>query len=151
MIISEHLKKNNIIINTQSSNRWDLFDEILDLAIKNKEIKSENRETIKKALVDREKSMSTGMQYGIAIPHGKTDVVEKMVIAIGIKKDGIDFQSADGLPSKIFIMLLSPAGISGPHIQFLANIGKLLNNEKTRDKIISARSREEVVSIFTGR
>jgi mannitol/fructose-specific phosphotransferase system IIA component (Ntr-type) len=79
------------------------------------------------SVLDREASMSTGMQNGIAIPHGKSDGVRELVVSIGLKKEGIDFNSLDGLPTKVFIMTLSPKKNTGPHIQFLSSISAILN------------------------
>ncbi len=84
MILSKSLKKNNIIIKAESTNRWDLIEEMLDLAIKNNDVKKENRDTLKNALFDREKSMSTGIGRGVAIPHCTTDAVEDIVIVLAL-------------------------------------------------------------------
>jgi mannitol/fructose-specific phosphotransferase system IIA component (Ntr-type) len=99
-------------------------------------------------VLGREKIMSTGMQHGIAIPHGKTDGIKTMSIAIGIKKGGMDFASLDGVPSRIFIMVVSPKKTSGPHLQFLAAISSILKNQEVSDSIISAASPEEIEKIL---
>jgi len=89
------------------------------------------------SVLDREASMSTGMQNGIAIPHGKTDGVKELVIAIGIKREGVDFQSLDGELSKIFILTLSPKNCAGPHIQFLSSVSAILNKPNIVDDILA--------------
>ena len=91
--------------------------------------------------------MSTGMQHGIAIPHGKTDGVTQMCTAIGIKKEGVDFESLDKLPAKIFIMVVSPKKSSGPHLQFLASITNILKNPGTIEKMLEATKSSEIKSI----
>jgi fructose-specific phosphotransferase system IIA component len=103
-----------------------------------------------RSVIDRERKMSTGLKYGIAIPHGKTDAVDDLVACIAIRKDGVDFESLDGEPSRIFIMTLSPSSRSGPHLQFLAEVSKLLENERDRKSLLEARTPEEIVSVFTG-
>jgi PTS system nitrogen regulatory IIA component len=102
------------------------------------------------ALLAREQSMSTGMQHGVALPHAKTDVVQKMVVAVGLKKSGVDFQSIDGEPSRIFVMILSPAEIAGPHIQFLAGVSALLDSEESRKKLLASQTPEQIVAFFGG-
>ena len=87
--------------------------------------------------------------YGIAIPHAKCDIVEGLVAALGIKKGGVDFDSLDGKPSEIFVMTLSPTKRAGPHVQFLAEISRLLNDGSVREQIINATTKEEVVSILS--
>jgi PTS system nitrogen regulatory IIA component len=92
--------------------------------------------------------MSTGIQEGIAIPHGKTDAVDELVACVAIKKEGIDFESLDGKPSRIFIMTLSPANKVGPHVQFLAEISRLLKRTEARAQMLSAGSAEELLDCF---
>ena len=101
------------------------------------------------AVIHREQKMSTGMEGGVAIPHGKTDSVDRLIPALALKKEGIDFDSIDKQPSYIFIMTISPARASGPHIQFLAEITGLLKNPAKRKELLAANTWEEVVSVFT--
>ena len=109
-----------------------------------------DRESALEAVREREAKMSTGMQNGIAIPHGKTGTVEQLVAAVGVKPEGIDFDSLDGRPARIIIMTLSPADRTGPHIQFIAEVGRLLSRAEVREAILSARSRGEILRALTG-
>ena len=102
------------------------------------------------ALMERENKMSTALQNGIAMPHAKTDAVTKLIGVIGLKKGGIDFQSIDGQPTRIFIMTMSPLNRAGPHIQFLAEIGRLLSQEGMTDRILAAVSPSEVCELLGG-
>jgi mannitol/fructose-specific phosphotransferase system IIA component (Ntr-type) len=99
-------------------------------------------------VLEREKAMSTGMQYGIALPHGKTEGVRELAVGVGIKRQGVDFDSLDGEKSRLFIIVVSPRRISGPHVQFLAAVGAVLQDEKIREAVISAGSREEVADLL---
>jgi PTS system nitrogen regulatory IIA component len=98
--------------------------------------------------MERENKMSTGMENGIAIPHGKTGAVKQLAVAIARKKEGVDFNSMDKKPAKIFIMTISPSNQSGPHLQFLAEVSKLLRDSQARKKLLEARSADEVLKIF---
>ena len=91
-----------------------------------------------------------GMHHGIAIPHGKTDTVSSLVAVIGVKREGIEFDALDKGVSTIFVMTVSPANRAGPHIQFLAEISRLLNDEAVRKKIVGAQSSEEIYDIVIG-
>ncbi|MEI7850891.1 MAG: PTS sugar transporter subunit IIA [Kiritimatiellales bacterium] len=106
-------------------------------------------ETSVQALLAREAKMSTGMQNGIAIPHGKTDAVNQLVAAIAIHHAGVDFATLDGKLSHIFIMTLSPENRAGPHIQFLAEISKLLSRPELRAKLLNAATAEEIFNLLT--
>jgi len=101
------------------------------------------------AVLAREEKMSTGMQNGIAIPHGKTDAVDRLVVAAGIHRAGVDFDSMDGKPSHIFIMTLSPENRTGPHIQFLAEISKVLSRPGLREKLLEAAEADEIARLLT--
>ena len=101
-----------------------------------------------RVMIERETVMSTGMEKGIAIPHGKTDTVTQLIAAIGIKKEGIDFDSIDGEPTRIFIATLSPASGAGPHIRFMAAVTSLLHNDENRSKLLNATTTAEVMDVI---
>jgi PTS system nitrogen regulatory IIA component len=98
----------------------------------------------------REASMSTALEHGIAIPHGKTDTVDSLLVAVGLKPTGLDFRSLDGEPTTIFLLTLSPASRTGPHIRFMAEVTRLLQSESARQGILSATTPEQVVALLTG-
>ena len=106
-----------------------------------------NRELVLGDVMERERMMSTGMERGIALPHSKTDGVKDTVVAVGIKKEGIPFDSMDGQPSRLFILEVSPKK-AGPHVQFLATIGAVLKNETTLKALINAASEEQFVKLL---
>lgn len=92
--------------------------------------------------------MSTGMQHGIALPHAKTEGVTRIVAALGLKPEGVEFQSLDGEPAKVILLLASPSRQSGPHIQVLASAAALLNDEIRRTDLLAAQSVEEAAVIL---
>ena len=110
-----------------------------------------DREAALASVFEREHKMSTGMQFGVAIPHGKTDSVETLVTAVGIKPEGVDFAALDGEPSRIFVMTLSPVLDTGPHIQYLSEISKLLNQPVLRQSLLDATTEDAIRDILLGR
>ncbi len=110
--------------------------------------KVQDRDTVLTAVLEREAKMSTGMQNGVAIPHGKTDAVQSLVVAVGICKTGVKFDSMDGSPCTLFIMTLSPVKRSGPHIQFLAEISRLISQPAEREKLLAAKTSGEMYEIL---
>ncbi len=132
----------------KGTTKEEIITEMVDLIIRGGYVT--DRALILEDVMGRERSMSTGMQHGIALPHGKTDGIRAMTIAIGIKKDGIDFNSFDGKPSRLFIMVVSPKKESGPHVQFLAAVSILLKEKELTERIINAKSVDEVHRLFTG-
>ncbi len=101
------------------------------------------------AVLEREKTISTGMGHGIALPHAKTDAVNQMCVAVGIKqpgKKGVDWNSLDGKPAEIVFLILSPKENPGPYLQLLASITGILNNEKARDELRHSASRSDLIA-----
>jgi mannitol/fructose-specific phosphotransferase system IIA component (Ntr-type) len=110
-----------------------------------------NRDLALADVLERERVMSTGMEYGIALPHGKSDGIADIAVAVGIKKAGIDFDSMDHQPARLFILVVSPKKTAGPHVQFLAAIGAVLKDEALREQVIACTSRGEAVSLLRTR
>ncbi|MHC4212300.1 MAG: PTS sugar transporter subunit IIA [Planctomycetota bacterium] len=106
--------------------------------------------TALKAVQDREDKQSTGLEKGIAVPHGKTDAVSCLKLSIGIAPQGIDFDSLDGQDSNLFFLLLAPTGYAGPHVQALAEIAKLAQSKAFCQALVNANSAEEVVELLKG-
>lgn len=147
MNLRKLLSEDTVILDLKGTTKQDIIQEMIDWLVARGRIK--DRDVALKAVLDREQKMSTGMQHGIAIPHGKTDSVDKLVTALALKKDGVDFGSMDGKPSTIFIMTLSSASRTGPHIQFLSEISQVLNDPEKREKLLQAQSTAEVMDILT--
>jgi len=105
--------------------------------------------TVLKAVQEREDKMSTGLQDGIAVPHGKTESVTRLKLAIGIAPNGIDFDALDGNPSRLFFLLVAPPNQSGPHVEALAEIAKLAQSKAFCKALVSADSAGEVVELLT--
>ena len=149
MNLSNVLKKNVICMDLPGRSKEEVVKALLDVAMTTGKIK--NRDAALKSILERENKMSTGIQAGIAIPHGKTDAVDELVACIAIKREGVDFDSLDGNPSRIFIMTLSPADRIGPHVQFLAEISRLLKQKEAREQMLSAGSVDELLDFILNR
>ena len=136
-----------VSLDLQGDTKNAVLEELIDLLVAAGSIS--DRDAACTAIKDRESKMSTGMQDGIAIPHGKSDTVSSLVAAVGIHKRGIDFEAIDQQPCTIFILTLCPINRTGPHIQFLAEISRLLNEPSVRDQFHQAKTREELLAILT--
>ena len=110
-----------------------------------------NKDAALAAVLNREQVRSTGIGSGIAIPHGKCTAVKELVISLGIAAQPIDFDSVDGKPVSIVILLLSPIDQTGPHIQALARISRLMLDEAFRNKLQKATSANEVCELFVNK
>ncbi|MCL2197062.1 MAG: cation:proton antiporter [Treponema sp.] len=102
-------------------------------------------------VLERESTMSTGMNHGVALPHGKTDGISYTAVSAGIKKSGADFESMDGQLSRLFVLIVSPKKACGMHVQFLAAIGSILSDDTMREAIINAETPQDAVDVFRKR
>lgn len=147
MNLRKVLSSSVISVNLPGKTKGEVIEALMDILMATGKVR--DRDAAMRAILEREQKMSTGIQNGVAIPHGKTDVVDDLVACFGIKKEGIDFDALDGEKSRIFIMTLSPVNRSGPHVQFLAEISQLLTDSEKRARLLSAKSSEEVLDILT--
>lgn len=144
--LSAFLRPETIITNLKGQSKQAVIDELIDVMDHAGLLL--DRSQVRDAVVERERKLSTGLGHGIAVPHGKTGGVERLVGAFGIHRTGIPFDAADGAPATLFFMLLSPVNISGPHVKALAAVAKFMRNERNRDIIFAAKTTEEIWSIF---
>lgn len=139
-----------IALDLKGETKQQIIEELVDLLLAAGKLHdSKDRDEALRVVLEREHKMSTGMQNGIAIPHGKTDRVDTLVAAIGLKKGGVNFESLDGKPSRIFVMTLSPNTRTGPHIQFLAEISRALSDPKIREEVLEADTPEKVLDVLS--
>jgi Kef-type K+ transport system membrane component KefB/mannitol/fructose-specific phosphotransferase system IIA component (Ntr-type) len=136
------LDQHCIVLHLHGTTKEEIITELVDVLAEEGKLK--DRAAALEAVFEREQSMSTGMQDGIALPHGKTDGVDAIQVAVGLKPEGIEFQSLDGKPSRIFILVVSPKRTTGPHIQFLATISAILKSPEAREQILLSTSRREL-------
>ncbi len=137
-----------IAFSLSGTSKQAIIEELLDLLVAAGKVT--NREDALKAVLERESKMSTAIQNGVAIPHAKTDAVRELVTAVAILPKGVDFESLDGKPTRIFIMTLSPKTRLGPHIQFLSAVSQSLDNESVRHTLLKAKTAEEVIAVLSG-
>jgi PTS system nitrogen regulatory IIA component len=142
------LSKETLVMRLRSTDKDGAIEELVDVLVTSGKIK--DRKAALKAVMEREKKMSTGLQNGIAIPHGKTDTIDALIAALGICPEGIPFESLDGQPARIILLTVSPASRTGPHIQFLADISRVLHSEQTRQRVLDAKTEDEVLDLLSG-
>jgi len=147
MNLKKLLSEDTIIFNLKGTTKEEIIREMVDLLVERGRIK--DRDEALRVILEREQKMSTGMQHGIAIPHGKTDTVDKLVTAMALKKEGVDFGSMDGKPSTIFIMTISSISRTGPHIQFLSEISQVLNDPDKRERILQSQNAAQILEVLT--
>lgn len=146
MSLSTVLGPMTVALHLSGTTKEEIIDELIAIAARSGKIS--DIEAAKASVLDRERRMSTGMKHGIAIPHGKTRAVTDLVACVGVSDKGVDFDALDREPCRIFIMTISPADKTGPHLQFLAEVSKLFKSEEKRSAILNATEESEVVAIL---
>ena len=144
--LTRYLNPACISCDLKGNTKSEIMEEMLTLLSQSGNV--ENREKVLSALKEREESMSTGLEKGIAIPHTRTDGVTETCVAIGIKKDGVDYGSLDGNPAQIFIMIVSPAENSSPLMRIMSAFSGALLHEEVRTALLQAKTAEGVISVF---
>jgi fructose-specific phosphotransferase system IIA component len=147
MILTHILQPTCIKVPLKSKNKRSAIVELIDL-LDSRGLLLDKKVALN-AVLAREQTRSTGIGSGIAIPHGKCPAVEELVMAVGIANEPINFESIDGKPVKVIIMLVSPADQTGPHIQALAKISRLMLDEVFRDKLQHATSPDEAFELLS--
>jgi PTS system fructose-specific IIA component len=148
MKIGDLLKEGQIAMGFQARDKWEAITKMVDLLLAQNAIKAEQRTAVYDALVAREKVASTGMEHGVAIPHASIDEIETAVAALAIAPEGIPFQSADGRPARLVILLVIPRKSVQKHIRTLAGIARLLQYEEMRDALTNSRSAREALQVI---
>jgi Kef-type K+ transport system membrane component KefB/mannitol/fructose-specific phosphotransferase system IIA component (Ntr-type) len=144
--MKKFLTRQLIIPRLQGATKVEIIDELLWILSNNGLIA--DAPAARDAVMEREASMSTGLQFGVAIPHGKTDAVDRLVCAVGIKPEGVNFDSMDGERTTIVVLTLSPKSKPAPHIQFMSTISQVLN-KPGRQRILAASTLDQLYEAFT--
>jgi len=147
--ITDFLNKKAVSANLKSKDKNGVIAEMAGLFVDSGVVKSKDKDTIIKILMERESLGSTGIGQGIGIPHGKFNGVKELVAAFGLSKEGVDFESLDGEPVYIFFMLIAPQDSAGPHLKALARISKLLKDKYFRDLLKNAKDEKEILKVIS--
>jgi fructose-specific phosphotransferase system IIA component len=142
MRLTEILKPQNIRVPLVATNKTDAITELVQLLHANGEIA--DVKSVLASVLEREATRTTGIGNGLAIPHGKCNGTDHLVMAIGKPLTPIDFQSIDGKPVTLIWLLTSPPDKTGPHIHALARISRLMTVESFRQALAAARSAQDV-------
>jgi PTS system nitrogen regulatory IIA component len=146
MKMTDLLRDEFIIEELKAKNKRDTLAELAGvLAGKEGSVTSE---LMLHALLEREKLGSTGIGDGIAIPHGKIAGLDEMKVAFGRSRNGIDFESMDGKPGRLFFLLMAPENSAGQHLKVLAKMSRMLKDPVFRKNLMEAKGHGDLVRII---
>jgi len=121
------------IIELRAEKRWEAIEELISHLVATHKIATEQRDAIARSVRQRESAMSTGIGFGIGLPHAATELISEVVGAVGRSRRGIQFDALDGKLVHLVLLFLVPAGQFQKHVNTLANIAKLLHRDDFRD------------------
>ncbi len=138
MNLGDILQADTIVSDHVASDRWQVIDELIDCLVAAGKIKPEHRDAVIADVRKRETSMSTGIGFGIGIPHASTDLISDVVGAFGRSRKGIQFDALDNQPVTLVMLFLVPQGQFQKHLHTLADIAKLLHRKDFRQSLEQA-------------
>lgn len=147
MRLTEILRPECVKVPLEATDKRDAVDELVDWLCD--QIGISNREELKQAIWEREQTRTTGIGRGVAIPHGKCDGPDRLVMAVGRPAKPIEFGAIDDRPVDLIFLLVSPHNQTGPHIQALASISRMLINAEFRAAVKSAETSAELYRVIT--
>ena len=149
MLLSQIIQPSHVRVSFEAKDKTSAITELVNVLDAEKLLL--NKDEALQSVLAREQTRSTGIGSGVAIPHGKCKAVRELVMAVGIARQPIDFNSVDGKPVSIIILLLSPIDQTGPHIQALAKISRMMLDESFRNKLIGTTSAQEVCELMSNK
>ena len=145
----EILTPENVVMRLASRSKEDAIRELVSvLSGGGHEIS--DLDAVLDSVLEREKVAPTELEFGVSMPHGRTDAVSGAMAAVGIAPEGLNFKCLDESPVRLIILVVSPKNTSGPHLQFLANVTASLRTKALVDGVVNAKTPEDVVQRLIG-
>lgn len=148
MNLADILTADQIVTDLRAADRWQAIEELIDQLIATGKISPANRAPIIAVVRKRETSMSTGIGFGIGIPHASTDLIPEVVGALGRSKSGVNFDALDNQPVNLVMLFLVPHGQFQKHLHTLANIAKLLHKREFRKALEDSADAHEMYRLI---
>jgi PTS system nitrogen regulatory IIA component len=148
MRITDYMTEADILPDLQASTREGVLQEMVRHL--SDEGKISDPSGLVQILLEREALGSTGIGYGVAIPHGRLPGLKEILLVFGRSGEGIEFDAQDGKPVKLFFLLIAPEDSAGLHLKALARISRILKNPECRSSLMNARDREGIYKVIRG-
>jgi mannitol/fructose-specific phosphotransferase system IIA component (Ntr-type) len=148
MDLADILGREQIVPELKATNRWEAIDELIGNLVATGKIQPGDRDAIAAVVKKRESSMSTGIGFGIGIPHASTDLIYEVVGALGRSKKGVNFDALDNQPVNLVMLFLVPQGQFQKHLHTLANIAKFLHKPDFRQALEQAPDADAMLNII---
>ena len=145
MRASELLQPTDLVLDFNPHDKWQAIHDLVRHLVERGRLDPALEEVVREAVLARERSMSTGMEQGVAIPHAAVDEVSEIMGVMGVisNEAGLEFESIDGQPSRVVVLLVIPKAQKLLHIRTLADIARVLTKEGVRHKLLETQNVEE--------
>lgn len=130
----------------KATSKEEALKELVELASRSQLVKDSDQ--LYKDVTDREALVTTGVGYGVAFPHAKTQATKGIVIAFGRSASGIDFDAIDGKPVTLFFLIAAPEDAIGAHLNVMARLSYMMKIEENRNKLTEVSSPDELFSVI---
>jgi PTS system fructose-specific IIC component/PTS system nitrogen regulatory IIA component len=146
MLLHELFKPEYIKIGLEAEDKDEVFEELVDFFCT---VSGETeRDDFVEALREREAKMSTGIQPGVAVPHGKTNAVDKVHGVLGVSKKGVDYDALDGKPVYLFFMIMAPERDTERHLLVLKRLAELLEHNDVFAELLQAETKDDAFRVI---
>lgn len=147
--LTDILRPEQMLAKVAATDRWGVIDALVSSLVRAGKIRPDDRDAVCKAVKERETSKSTGIGYGIAVPHACVACVADTVAVVARLAPPIDFQALDNRLVNLCVLLLSPTGQSQKHLHTLAAFARFLSDKDRRQELEAAQTADEMFTIFT--
>ncbi len=148
MRMMEFLQERAVACELKAQEKEGVIRELVRLLVQAGSVKEKDASRLTQILLEREALGSTGIGHGVAIPHGKSNCVDRLVSALGVSRQGMHFDSLDGESVHIFFLLVAPEDSAGPHLKALARISRLLKDRHFRESLVAAKDEKILLKVL---
>lgn len=147
MEISQALMKEAVALRMSPTSRDEWIEQLVDLLCRAWSLKG--RDELLRAVMERERTHSTAIGHGVAIPHGKSQAAPRLLVACGIAPDGVEgFDAPDGEPVRIGFLLVSPHSVTGPHVRALAGVSRIVIKDGVSDRMVACGTPRDLIRLI---
>ena len=147
MKLTDYLRPEYIEIGIHAGSKRALLDRMIEIAARNPKV--HDKEEVRNAILEREEIMSTGIGHGCAVPHGKSNGVDDIVLAFGVTAEPVEYMSLDNNPVRLVLLMVRRESDTKLRLVLLSKASKVLNASSARDAFLRAKTRKEIMELFT--
>ncbi|WP_152052857.1 PTS sugar transporter subunit IIA [Tautonia marina] len=148
MKLSDFVVRDAVIVDLQATTKEEAIREIVSGLRDAGRLSESDLESVTRAILNREELGSTGIGQGVAVPHTRHPMVDRLIGTVALSSKGVEFAALDGEPVDILFLLVSPPNQPGDHLRALENISRHLKDEQFVRFLRQARSREQILDVL---